>query len=189
MFVTDINQYLVALYRDYAAGRFTPPDAISREEYADLKSTWATSAPSAIHGFAGVACSFAGKWFDSYATNADGTDYVGAGVRWLERNRNILQRVDYVYGGYTSRVITQPGLMYCDPPYVNTTQGYSTKSFDSDAFWALSEIRANVGFTVVVSEYSAPDGWSAVWSKATKSTLNQHHAYERIEKLFVRRTT
>jgi hypothetical protein len=57
-------------------------------------------------------------------------------------------------------------IVYCDPPYRKTEQYRFLKraglSFDFDAFdeWAMTR-----DYPVFVSEYSAPSGFKAIWSK------------------------
>jgi hypothetical protein len=173
----DSNASLVALYRDYARERFTPPTSITKEEYLAIK---AAAGPSALKGFAGTACSFAGKWLDSYAVDGRGQDFIGAGTRWLEKHKATLRRVycwfDVPYSEIGARV--EPGrvLWYCDPPYADTTQGYESRSFDSQAFWRWAAARQAAGDTVLVSEYTAPDDWVPVWSGETKTSLHHMHA-------------
>ena len=75
-------------------------------------------------------------------------------------------------------------LIYCDPPYQNTT-GYYKKSvgvFDHDKFWnwVREMSRDNVVF---VSEYTAPDDFECIAELPKKSTLSGKRI-QKLEKLF-----
>ncbi len=51
-------------------------------------------------------------------------------------------------------------LIYCDPPYVNTT-GYRDK-IDHDTFWQWCRDKAKEGHTVFISSEIAPDDFAIV---------------------------
>lgn len=74
-------------------------------------------------------------------------------------------------------------LIYCDPPYVDTTK-YSTGKFNTNHFWeTVREWSQNN--IVFVSEYKAPDDFTAVWQKEIKLAVRSKDGCEpRTEKLF-----
>jgi DNA adenine methylase len=76
-------------------------------------------------------------------------------------------------------------LIYCDPPYKNTTQYGATGDFDADAFWSVVR-RWSMNNTVFISEYVAPDDFKCVWQHETRLEIrNKNNVREpRIEKLF-----
>lgn len=79
------------------------------------------------------------------------------------------------------------GLIYCDPPYANTTSYSGVDSFDHAAFWATTREWSAAGCVVLVSEYSAPLDVPHVWAReATKSLTRDSSRYSgSVEKLFV----
>lgn len=75
-------------------------------------------------------------------------------------------------------------LIYCDPPYANTS-GYRSGDFDSAAFWQRVRWLEGWGHTVIVSEYAAPDDFSCVWQQSVKANLRTRNGAEsRTERLF-----
>ena len=75
-------------------------------------------------------------------------------------------------------------LIYCDPPYRDTT-GYDKKSvgdFDHDLFWNWVR-KLSINNHVYVSEYSAPDDFITIGELPKKSTLSGKRI-NTIEKLF-----
>ena len=80
-----------------------------------------------------------------------------------------LKDVVFLNEDYTSLAIPTESVVYCDPPYADTT-GYKD-SFDSSRLWDwVREISKNN--TVYVSEYNAPADFECIWEKQTKSSLS-----------------
>lgn len=76
-----------------------------------------------------------------------------------------------------------PGsVVYCDPPYAGTS-GYGVK-FCHEDFYSWLHAIARHGARVYVSEYTAPPGFSEIWSSTVPCTLpgtcNSNKATERL---------
>ena len=100
------------------------------------------------------------------------------------KSLNNLQGVSFLHQGYLACAPVN-SLVYCDPPYAGTTQGYSSTSFDSIMFWNTMRHWAREGNTVLVSEYVAPDFAHEVWSTDTKTRMHCREGQApRVEKLF-----
>ena len=100
------------------------------------------------------------------------------------KSLNNLQGVSFLHQGYLACAPVN-SLVYCDPPYAGTTQGYSSTSFDSIMFWNTMRHWAREGNTVLVSEYVAPDFAHEVWSTDTKTSMHcREGKAPRVEKLF-----
>ena len=85
----------------------------------------------------------------------------------------------------SSLEIPDNSIIYCDPPYKNTT-AYKTNSFDHDKFWQWVRNKTNDGHTVFVSEYTAPNDFECVWQKEIVSSLTKNTGSKiGIEKLFI----
>ena len=90
----------------------------------------------------------------------------------------------FVHGGY-DLVNEANALIYCDPPYQNTS-GYKAGSFDSVAFFEWCRQQAKRGNIVFVSEYEAPADFEIVWQGEVKTNFANrreaatHHAVERL---------
>lgn len=175
---SDLCADVVMLWKAAADG-WEPPISVSEAEYnaaRDIPS-------SAYRGFVGFGCSFGGKFFGGYARSGTRNYAMNAHNSILKKAKN-LRGVSFSCGPYQS-LSPRDGLVYCDPPYANTTQGYSSTSFDSARFWNTMLEWSNQGNTVLVSEYSAPDFCREVWRIETKTDMHCKTGKEpRIEKLF-----
>ena len=172
-FGSDTAEFAVALLSALSVG-WQPPEVLSEEVYKDIRANPSHYSPELV-GFAAYSCSYAGKFFGSYARSRDakGVDRNMAG----EQRRALLAQAAGLSGGsfsvssYADLTIPSGSTVYCDPPYANTT-GYAG-GFDHAPFWAWCEGTVKNGCRVFVSEYSAPDNWGAVWSKSVPSGLDK----------------
>jgi len=132
--------------------------------------------------FVGFACSFGGKWFGGYARRNPPANFAGIGKRSVFKKMAGMMESTIIHGTYKD--FTPSGmLVYCDPPYANTTK-YSM-NFDSKEFWTTME-EWSVDNTVLVSEYNAPDGWGDVLTLEhnTNFDSNRQSKQTRTEKVF-----
>lgn len=165
-YASDAHEDLILMWQAVLSG-WVPPVSVTPEEYERLR----TAEPSALRGFVGFGGSFGGKWFGGYARggkNADGTprNYLAESARAVascvaEMTKTgteiVVRHAQYHEGRGTSRMV-----IYCDPPYAGTLGYRGTDDFDHAAFWLWAEDQTRTGALVVVSEYSAPDGWQCV---------------------------
>lgn len=158
----DLRPDVVMLWEAAVAG-WEPPHRISERAYERLRD----APPSPLRGFAGIAASFAGKWFGGYARglSANGTprDYVGEGRRAIIRRARALapyrDRISWRVCSYEELTpfISDNTLVYSDPPYAETTTYKGMPAFDTELFWKIQEAWAyTCGADVFVSEYSPP---------------------------------
>jgi DNA adenine methylase len=177
---SDLCQDVVMLWNAAAKG-WEPPMTISEVEYRDARNL----PPSPYRAFVGFGCSFGGKFFGGYARNKRGDDFAKSARNSILRKARRLQGVSFICGPYNS-LSPVDSLVYCDPPYANTTQGYQSTKFDSQAFWrTMKQWAESRGNTILVSEYAAPDFAKEVWRKETKIEMRSTNGREvRVEKLF-----
>lgn len=181
----DSNAHVISMFNAVQNG-WEPPDSVSEEEYRALAKAPALPGDPLV-GFVGVGCSFAGKWFGGYAR---GNDSKGVPRNYCaESKRNILKQKPHIVGvrfgsgDYRQTSIPPGSVIYCDPPYHETTK-YKA-AFDTQAFWRWCGGLATKGHPVFVSEYEAPEHWTCVWSKKVFNSLTQDTgAKEGVEKLF-----
>lgn len=178
----DFSLELITLYKAVQQG-WTPPESISEERYNELKAQPEITAEKA---FAGFACSFSGKYFGGYARNNRGRNYAKDGWNSLKRKfanlgpDAIFMQQNFLEASWSGCVI------YCDPPYSNTTGYKAAGAFDSDAFWQkVRELSADN--LIFVSEYSAPEDFIEVWRKEVKLEIRdgKNQRKDRVEKLFI----
>lgn len=172
----DLVPDLVALWAAARDG-WVPPEELTVEEYDALRD----ALPSALRAFAGFPCSFGGKWFGGYARDPKSDrNFARAASRSIVRRAAALQGVELRCADYRalSDVIGPGTVVYADTPYAGTT-GYSgAGAFDSAEFWRTADGWADLGATVLVSEYAAPDRWEAIWetSRHVSTALDNRRA-------------
>ncbi len=178
----DSNDYLIALWDALQKG-WIPPNEMSKEEYIDIKDN-KDNHPKELVAFAGFMCSFGAKWFGGYAKNARGDNYAKSGHNVLLKEIKKMQDVQFIHTLYQNLEIPENSVIYCDPPYENTTS--YKDSFDHEEFWEWCRQQVRDGHQVFVSEYNAPSDFNCVWEKEVKTLMNQNQQdSKRIEKLFV----
>lgn len=60
-------------------------------------------------------------------------------------------------------------VVYCDPPYKNTT-GYG-ETFDHEVFYTWVRCLRDEGVTVYISEYQMPEDFTPIWEKQVSASL------------------
>jgi DNA adenine methylase len=184
----DKHFYLIELFKAIQKG-WQPPDNISFEEYDDIRKN-KENYSSCLVGFVGFGCSFSGKFFGGYArgnqSNGNPRNYCLESKRNILKQHNGLQGINIFNLDYWSLEIPNNSIIYCDPPYQDTTKYTIGKSFDYDDFWKWCEQKTREGHKVFVSEYNAPEGWKCIWKKEVHNSLDLDTGSKNgIEKLFV----
>ena len=164
----DINEHLIEMFRELQRG-WLPPTSLSEVEYQRLRAKSKAEKAEAIIGFAGIGCSYAGKWFGGYARGNTATglprNYCLESRNNVLRQMKSLEGVKFTAGDYrVMQIGPAPSVVYCDPPYQETTK--YKNNFDSLAFWAWCESLCKQGHQVFVSEYAAPNRWVCLWEKS-----------------------
>ena len=174
---SDVQPFIVALMRAVRDG-WEAPSNVSREEYRHIKDNRDLYPPCLV-GFVGFACSFGGKWWGGYASNKENHNYAAAGSRVLRILGGDLQGASLVNRSYKDLVIPPDSLVYCDPPYKDTTASWGTGTWDSEEFWEWATELGRAGHSVWVSEYSAPFSFQLIWEKAVPKSLVLHDVGDR----------
>lgn len=187
----DINPFLISMFQALQKG-WIPPDSVDEQTYKlameNSKLTFnATLQEKALIGFIGIGCSYSGKWFGGYAR---GNDNNGNPRNYcLESKKNVMKQMDkltdviFTSGNYWEMEFPSKSIIYCDPPYQNTTK--YKDNFDHQKFWVWCEQKAKDGHKVFVSEYNAPKNWRCIWQKEVNSSLTKETGSKKgVEKLF-----
>tara|TARA_R110000851_G_C12865520_1_gene544440 strand:- start:1 stop:690 length:690 start_codon:yes stop_codon:yes gene_type:complete len=177
----DLNFDLIQMYIAIKSG-WIPPEVITEEDYIDAKNG---NVSSQLKAFIGIGCSYSGKWFGGYARGAKGRNYAKNAKNSLAKKFKTIKDVEFINESYND-IICSNALIYCDPPYNNTTK-YKFGDFDTEAFWQWCRDMTNKGNTVIVSEYNAPADFKCIWSKETKTDIRTkaNGKETRVEKLFL----
>lgn len=182
----DSHPHLIAMLQAASEG-WEPPRHVSESYYHECADLRRDSTPHAIVGYVGFAMSYGGKWFGGYRRDKSGKrDYADEAYRGAMKQFPKLRGVKFVRCDYRALEIPAGSIIYCDPPYQDTTK-YATGDFDHVAFWKWCDEMHEAGHTVYVSEYRAPPHWRCVWTKKVHNTLVEDTgAKVGIEKLFTR---
>jgi len=183
---SDYNQSLITLYQSLQQG-WIPPTEVSLELYKEVQAKKDPLDP--LTAFVGFGCSFGGKWFGGYAKDDLTRKYSQNAFNSLNKARPLIKGVEFSYKSYLE--YTPVGyLIYCDPPYQNTTGYGAIGSFNTELFWETMRQWSLVN-TVVVSEYQAPPDFRCVLEIATKTDMRMKDGTkdQRVERLFMFRGT
>lgn len=177
---SDVLEDIILMYKALAAG-WEPPQEVSENLYNFLKN----DKPSSIRGFVGIACSFSGKFFGGYARSSEGRNYAKNGYNTALKTAPRLVNVELHCLSYDCLVIPPNSLIYCDPPYANTTK-YTT-IFDHEKFYNWCKKMTREGHIVLISEYSMPHGFTEVCSieRNLEMRTNKLKSEKRVDKLFI----
>lgn len=180
--LNDNHKYLIALLKGIQEG-YELPEYISKEDYQYIRSH--KDEDKVLTGFAGFGCSLGGKWFGGYAKNNRNRNYAKGCKSSLLKKMRTLMDAEIFCSDYREVVIPDNAIVYCDPPYHNTTQYYNTP-FDTDAFWEHMRLLSQ-NHLVFISEQNEPSDFISIWEQPLKRTLdiNKDNYFVVTEKLFV----
>jgi len=185
---SDVNKYLIAMFNKLQLG-WLPPEHVSEATYRKHRK-YLTSLGQAMSGFVGFCCSYSGKWFGGYARGNDNKgkprNYADESRRNLLKQLPAIQDVQFTCHTYKNWA-PENCVVYCDPPYANTTK-YKAGDFDHADFWQWCKEYAKPQYNnvILVSEYNAPDGIECIWSKEINSSLTKDTGSKKgVEKLFL----
>ena len=138
-------------------------------------------------GYASFALSYGGKfmggWCRGNKPNGEPRDYVREAYNNAVKQSPKLQGVTLYSCSYSDISIPDNSIIYCDPPYQNTTS--YKDGFSHDGFWQWCRSMANKGHTVFISEYAAPSDFECVWEKEIASSLTANTGSKKgVERLF-----
>ena len=186
----DIHTELIEMWKVLVYNNWMPY-FITREEYNKFKANKKDYPPYLI-GWVGFNCSYSGKYFGGYAgivKTKIGTErnYQEEALKNVKKQIPKLKGVVFTNKKYTELEIPYNSIIYCDPPYQNTTK-YSNE-FNHNLFWNWVREKSKQGHKVYVSEYNAPDDFVCVWQKEAKSSLSANGVIGgnkiSVERLFV----
>jgi len=183
----DLNEPLVEalkLIRDIPE---TLPDLVTEDDYNLAKKLDNLG----LKGYIGFAMSFGGKWFGGYRRDVAGTKGCMENMKTQSRRSKQnaikqsvnLQGVILQHASYSDMKIPPNSIIYCDPPYRETTK-YNI-AFDHYSFYEWCLEKHKEGHTVFVSEYSMPPAFECIWEKEINSSLTKDTGSKKgVERLF-----
>jgi DNA adenine methylase len=176
----DANKYLIALLRQAQQNPDSLAQAkgISKTAFNYIKTNkdeffnWYVGAV----GFFSTYCS---KWMESYIEHIRTGNFDGSKKCLLKQN---LSGIHLVNSDYKTINVGKGNVIYCDPPYKDTTDFYKM-NFDHEEFYEWVRIASSSNI-VFVSEYHMPSDFKCVWKKEMKPGITSK-AKPRFEKLFM----
>ena len=184
----DANEYLIELF-NYAKNGGTLPEYISKEQYYEVKNN-KEKYPKWYVGFIGFIVSFRGKFFGGYINPECILKASPRKVNYQERHINNFKKqipnlkdVELKHSDYKDLSFNNC-VIYCDPPYRDTTKYKASAEFDYEEFynWCRKMCKYN---TVLISEYDMPEDFECIWSKEHWTTLSGYCKKKTVEKLFI----
>lgn len=190
---SDVNNYLIAMWR-FLCGGYKFPTKIQKEMYNEYREQFkkkgfiglGDTLEEAMIGWIGFMGSFNGRFYDGGYSghNVKGRDYIGEQIRNTLLQIDKLKGVEFYCIEYDRLEIPNNSVIYCDPPYQNTTQYLISKNFDSNEFWKWCRRESNKGHEVIISEYQSPNDFICIWEKKVTNSLSTKKTYHPTEKLF-----
>jgi DNA adenine methylase len=169
----DINPYLIALFKALATG-WEPPIEISREEYLIIRDNKENYEPHFI-GYVGFCCAYSGVFFGGYSgktkTKVGERDYQAEARKNILRQKQRLETVIFHNLNYSDVILPDKSIIYCDPPYQNTSE-YHNKNFDSGKFFDFLRQKKKEGHTIFLTEYDAPQDFKLLVKLNASSSLS-----------------
>jgi len=186
----DIARYPIATLIAFRDG-WIPPKTATKEQWLHVRAN-KDDYPDHLVGYYGHALSYCGIWFQSYikqeynlVTNGRPRTVrlhlsaYNAAIKQAVK----LRGVHIACCSYLDIKFTQPSLIYCDPPYKNTSKYINT--IDHDEFFQWCRDMSSEGHTVLVSEYHAPVDFSVVFEKKVSCTVNPTKTVKPVERLWL----
>lgn len=177
----DINEYLIEMYKAVQNG-WTPPAIITEEEYDYIKDN--KDENKVLTGFVGIGCSYSGKWFGGYARNKTGRNYCLNAHNSILKQLNEIRDIKFDCKDY-KELEFDGCLIYCDPPYKDTTKYPIIGEFNTEEFWNVMR-NWSKNNTVIISEYEAPYDFECIKEIHTKTDIRNSDGKRenRVERLF-----
>lgn len=180
----DVDRYIIAVYRAVING-WIPPTVVSESEYKYVREN-KEQYPDYYVGFVGYAASYGGMWFAGYNAEVPTQSYIENAHNKLLAQKPYLKNIEIYCMDYQSLDIPPNSMIYCDPPYAERQQ-YG-EQFDTPKFWDWVRERIAEGHDMLVSEYTAPSDFVAVYEIEKPMKLgNKYREDVRYERLFVHR--
>lgn len=161
-YASDNSKDLIFLWSAVKNGEFNNMPVISKERYNELKKD---NTLSIDRSFAMYYCSFSCMYNNGYLSNKL-RNYHDTRYRSIKKEEHLIKKMEFKCCEYYDIDVSDGGhIIYCDPPYNNTTQCYYNKIFDSSKFWTQVKLWKDQGNYVYVSELECPLDNIIIYSK------------------------
>lgn len=184
---SDASQPVITLITAVRGG-WSPPTEMSDATYSALRAR-RDDVFDPIVCFAGHCASWGGKWFGGLARgHKRQREPIRAAAKTLIDRVAACAKTSFACMDYSDAIVATGDVVYCDPPYAGTTNGYACEDFDHARFWEWVRATTKVA-PVVVSEYEAPDDFEAIFSLDHATNVRRLDADRRIDRIFALKGT
>lgn len=194
-FANDKNPYMIAMHKAVRDG-WIPPDSVTEEEYEAIKKS-PNKYPPELVGFVSVGCSFGAQVFGTYARGEKGGKEgderrAGGAKKAVLETAEALRGVIFSDGSFHQMNIPNGALVYCDPPYGNTT-GYGPYTMNvgvSFGTWCNQLVERDCRVFISGYPHNKMEDWDVVWQREVKVNFSSQRTAEsawknkRVECLF-----
>lgn len=184
----DYHEYLIELLKACQNG-YVPPENVTKEDYEYIKNN--LNENKALAGFVGFGCSFGGKWFGGYAKCTKKYNYANGSKNSLLKKMKTLGKESTIFLNlsYDEVIIENNSVIYCDPPYKETTSYSNSTNFNHEEFWQWCR-NASENNIVFISELKAPEDFICIWETPIKRDMDNvnKNMICSTEKLFIHKS-
>jgi DNA adenine methylase len=184
----DSNEYLISLLKELQKG-WKPIKDVTKDLFNDVRKN-PDKYEKHIVAYIEILFTFGATWGRGFVGNVNdkvckGRDRIGEGYRNALKTQKEIKGIKFIHSNYQDLEIPENSLIYCDPPYENTT-GYKD-DFNHLDFWQWCRNKAKEGHKVFISEYNAPGDFKCIWEKELKTPISKNSKVNKInsEKLFM----
>lgn len=151
-YASDYNKatiYALIMIRDYLEEIPKNNKEFTEQDYYDQRIEFNKGFITPLNAYVGYAYSFGGKLWGGWARDSKGKrDYVSEAYRNAVKQSPKLKNIAISNLSYDKVDLESNALIYCDPPYNNTTK-YKIK-FNHDKFWDWCREKHNQGYNIYI---------------------------------------
>jgi len=181
----DSHSFLIEMWKELQSGWQPNKLQFTKEYYTYVKNNQ-NNLPKYLVGLVGFHYSYGGKWWGGFARSRYDNHIEGSIEKTIKQMSNLID-VEFTCKDYRDYSDIKNAVLYCDPPYANTTQKstrYDSDDFNHEDFWNwCKEMSKNN--VVLVSECDIPQyvEHEILWEKVHNSNLSHKAITKSSEKL------
>ena len=165
----DNNPYLIALLQEMQKPDFVFPEHMTREDWDRCKNN---QEPRDWYvGLCSIFCSYFTRGFNGGYCNhlhPGNRNYYEGRVKTAKKDIPLLKNINFINNDFSIIQTYKNCVIYCDPPYKNTTKYDYSKNFNYDLFWEVIRKTSNNNY-VFISEQQAPEDFISIWTNNTRA--------------------
>ena len=182
----DNHKFLIEMWLKLIDG-WKPNNLVFNKDFYNHVKNNQEKLPSYLVGLVGFHYSYGGKWWGGFAKSRY-EDHIERSIKkTLTQSRN-MSNVKFTCLDYKKYSHIINAVIYCDPPYKNTTQRSTryNSNFEHEEFWEWCSFMSRNNI-VLVSECELPENIDVeiLWEKEHNSNMSYKKETKSSEKLFL----